>query len=169
MSRYLRPRVPGASVFFTLCLAERGSDLLVREVDALRWAVGATLRERPVQVDAWVVLPDHMHFVWTLPEGDSAYAVRIGAMKARFTRAMRRVGLNPIRRSASKVRSGDGGIWQRRFWEHHLRGPADHAAHLRYCWTNPVKHGLTGRAVDWPYSSLHRDMRSGLVDRDVAG
>lgn len=92
MARYIRPRRPAASVFFTLCLADRRSDLLTRQIGALRSAVVATLLARPVMVEAWVVLPDHMHFVWTLPEGDSGYSERIGAMKARFSMAMRRAG-----------------------------------------------------------------------------
>jgi len=87
MSSYLRPRIPGASVFFTVALADRGSDLLVREVEVLREAVRATLVERSFRIDAWVVLPDHMHCVWTLPEGDDGYGVRMGAIKGRFTRA----------------------------------------------------------------------------------
>ncbi len=180
MSRYLRPTRPGATVFFTVALAARGSDLLVREVGALRQAVRVTLAERPVRVDAWVVLPDHMHCVWTLPEGDADYAVRMGAIKARFTRAIKcRVGFHPtdpaadtvgtyggpgmvgwnptLRRSASKIAKGDGGIWQRRFWEHHIRDDEDFRNHVRYCWINPVKHGFAERPEDWPYSSFHRD------------
>jgi len=199
MSMYIRPRLPGASVFVTVCLADRRSHLLVREVAALRSAVVATLIERPVGVAAWVVLPDHMHFVWTLPEGDSGYAVRIGAIKARFTRAvregeMRRTGCRPdcrpgfspappVATELPVVRSGryaglkpglrigkrEAGVWQRRFWEHHIRGPADFERHVRYCWGNPVRHGLVARAADWPWSSLHRDLRAGRVEADWAG
>jgi len=186
MSCYIRPRRPGASVFFTVTLAARGSDALVREVETLRQAVRVTKQERPFHIDAWVVLPDHMHCVWTLPEGDSDYATRMGAIKARFTRAVKRrvgfhptnavdviegggdvaemvgwnpqvVGWNPTLRSPSKIRKGDGGIWQRRYWEHHIRNEADFAAHVRYCWINPVKHGFVERPQDWPYSSYHRD------------
>ena len=164
MSVYLRPRVPGAAVFFTVCLAERGSDLLVREVAALRAAVAATRAERPFRVEAWVVLPDHLHAVWTLPQGDADYSVRWGAIKSRFTRSVQAsgtVGWNPtLRRSASKARKGDAGIWQRRFWEHHVRCAASLEACIRYCHTNPVKHGLAETPEAWPYSSVHRDMRA---------
>ncbi len=76
MSRYIRPHIPGATVFFTVTLAQRGSDMLVREIAALRDAVRATMAARPFHVDAWVVLPDHMHAVWTLPEGDADYSIR---------------------------------------------------------------------------------------------
>ena len=95
MPRYLRPRRPGASIFFTVTLADRGSDLLVRHVDVLREAVRQTRAERPFCIDAWVVLPDHMHCVWTMPEGDAAYSVRIAAIKARFSMALRRAGFTP--------------------------------------------------------------------------
>lgn len=79
------------------------------------------------------------------------------------------MGLNPILRSASKVAKGDAGIWQRRFWEHVIRDEADLERHVRYCWANPVKHGLVARPADWPYSSIHRDMRRGRVDPEWAG
>ena len=152
MSRYLRPTIPGATVFYTVALADRGSDLLVREVEALRKAVRATRAERPFAIDAWVVLPDHMHCVWTLPEGDADFSVRWSIIKARFSRAMPWVE----RRRSHKARR-EHGIWQRRFWEHHIRDEADYRAHVRYCWINPVKHGLVERPEDWPYSSYHRD------------
>jgi REP element-mobilizing transposase RayT len=99
MSAYIRPKLPGACVFFTVNLVDRGADTLVRHVDVLRQAVAVTKAERPFHIDAWVVLPDHMHCVWTLPEGDAAYSVRMAAIKARFTRALtgadRRVGFHP--------------------------------------------------------------------------
>jgi putative transposase len=193
MSRYLRPRVPGASVFFTVALADRGAGTLVAHVDTLREAVRATIAERPFRVDAWVVLPDHFHAVWTLPEGDADYSGRMGAIKARFTRALtgsaRRVGFHPTLahqverprvesaeggvephptvngrwRSRSKVMKQDGRVWQRRFWERHIRCEEEFAAAVRYCWINPVKHGLVERVEDWPYSSWHRDGRPGLA------
>lgn len=178
MSVYRRPAVTGAQVFFTVTLATRGGDLLVREVNLLREAVRATKTERPFGIEAWVVLPDHVHAVWQMPSGDRDYGVRWGAIKSRFTRALREkgrrlglyptddvqggsgmVGWNPTLRSASKVRKGDAGVWQRRFWEHHIRDDADYWAHVRYCWNNPVKHGLVTRPEDWPWSSVHRDRR----------
>lgn len=165
MPQYLRPRLPGVPIFFTVALAQRGSRLLIDQVGALREAVRATRAERPFGIEAWVVLPDHLHCIWQLPDGDCDYGVRWGAIKARFSRAVRRtVGWNPTLRSASKVAKGDAGVWQRRFYEHHIRDEADFAAHMRYCWVNPVKHGLVARPEDWPYSSFHRDMAAGRVD-----
>jgi putative transposase len=187
MSAYIRPRVPGASVCFTVALADRGAWTLVDHVEVLREAVRVTKAERRFRIDAWVVLPDHMHCVWTLPEGDADYSGRMAAIKARFTRAVashRRVGFHPTMardlgaearvvgvdggvephhtidgrpRSKSKMAKGDGRVWQRRFWEHHIRGDEAFAACIRYCWINPVKHGLVEHPKDWPYSSWHRD------------
>lgn len=151
MSNYIRPRQPGATVFFTVALAGRGSDLLTREVEVLREAVRTTRAERPFGIDAWVVLPDHLHCVWTLPEGDRDFSTRWSVIKARFARAMPSV---PRRESHAKRR--EHGIWQRRFWEHHIRDETDYRNHVRYCWINPVKHGLVNRPEDWPFTSYRK-------------
>jgi putative transposase len=153
MSRYLRPRIPAATIFFTLALERRGQTLLVDEVERLRIAVRQTMAERPFRIDAWVVLPDHLHAIWTLPEDDSDYAVRWRLIKARFS-----MGLPPGYRRASHALRQERAIWQRRFWEHHIRDDADLDEHLRYCWHNPVRHGLCSSPHDWPYSSVHRDV-----------
>ena len=165
MSRYVRPKVSGATVFFTVALADRRSDLLVREIGALRQAVRDVRVKRPFDIDAWVVLPDHMHCVWTLPEGDADFSVRWKEIKTGFTKAVGQVGL----RSRSKVAKGEAGIWQRRFWDHHIRDECDFTTHLRYCWWNPVKHGFVTRPVEWPYSSVHREIGLGQVEPEWAG
>jgi putative transposase len=158
MPHYIRPQIPGATVFFTVALAHPGSDLLLREIEALRQAVRLTRHDRPFQINAWVVLPDHMHCIWTLPPGDADFSTRMGAIKARFSRMVSgRVGFNPTLRTASMVKKGESGIWQRRFWDHHIRNPDDLATHLQACWNDPVRHGLVTRAEDWPFSSFHRD------------
>lgn len=158
MSSYIRPRQPGASIFFTLAIANRGARTLVDQVEALRQAVRVTKAERPFRIDAWVVLPDHMHCVWTLPEGDADFSTRWSVIKARFSRAMPRVQ----RRKSHETRR-EHGIWQRRYWEHHIRDDAAFAACVRYCWINPVKHGLAEHPKDWPYSSWHRDGSDDLI------
>ena len=151
MSNYIRPHIPGATVFFTLALAQRGSDLLVTKVEALRHAVRVTKAERPFRIEAWVVLPDHMHFVWTLPENDADFSTRIGAIKARFS-----MGLEARNQRTSHILRREKGIWQRRFYEHHIRNAAEYQAYVRYCWINPVKHGLVQRPEDWPFTSYNR-------------
>ena len=165
MPRYIRPDATGATVFFTVCLAARGSDLLVREVDRLRAAVRATRAERPFDAVAWVVLPDHMHCIWSLPAGDRDYPTRWGAIKARFSMDMGRAGFTPPAPVGCRNggvnpalrRKGEVGLWQPRYWEHHIRDAADLAAHVRHCWMNPVMHGLVAVPEAWPYSSFRKD------------
>ncbi|SHH73829.1 REP-associated tyrosine transposase [Marivita hallyeonensis] len=149
MPDYRRPSLTGTPIFFTVNLAKRNSDLLVREIDLLRQAVRVTKRERPFHIDAWVVLPDHLHCIWRLPRGDQDYSTRWRLIKSRFSR-----GLPPGQLRPSHMARHERGIWQRRFWEHHIRDEADYQAHLRYCWFNPVKHGLVTRPEDWPFSSV---------------
>jgi putative transposase len=165
MSNYRRAAVPGAISFFTVVLADRRSRALVEHANALRAAYVATAREHPVRVDAMVVLPDHLHAVWRLPEGDADFPVRWRKLKARFTRAVG--GSYP--RSDSKIAKGEKGLWQRRYWEHIIRDADDWRRHVEYCWINPVRHGLVGAVRDWPLSSFHRDVRRGLVPEDWAG
>jgi putative transposase len=152
MSNYIRPKHPGATVYLTICLAEPGSDLLLREVEALRQAVRLTQSARPFRIDAWVVLPDHMHCVWTLPPGDAELGARVGQIKATFSK-----GLPPGILRPSHIRRREKGIWQRRFWEHHPRSPEEVRFCIRSCWMDPVRHGLVREVSDWPFSSWHRD------------
>lgn len=158
MSQYLRPRLSDHSIFFTVALAKRGSTLLTDQVERLRVAVRQTMVERPFRIDAWVVLPDHLHAIWTLPEADADYATRWRLIKSRFSTSL---PPGPVR--SSHLRRHERGIWQRRFREQHLRSSSDVAAHLEYCWLNPVKHGLVSEAGAWPYSSIHRDRQLGIA------
>jgi putative transposase len=164
MPNYLRPRVAGATVFFTVALADRASRLLVEQIPRLRLAVAQTRQERPFAIDAWVVLPDHLHAVWTLPAADADYSGRWAAIKARFS-----MGLPAGQKRQSHVPRREKAIWQRRFWEHHIRDAEDLAAHMRYCWWNPVRHGLVDRPMDWAFSSIHRDARAGRVEAEWLG
>ncbi|MGV6848317.1 MAG: REP-associated tyrosine transposase [Marinibacterium sp.] len=167
MPNYRRIRLPGASYFFTIALADRSSSLLTDRIDDLRGAYGATMRTMPVRCDAMVVLPDHLHAVWTLPPGDSAYSERWRKIKHRFTRMVGKTA-HPTDVSPSKRRKRECGIWQRRFWEHTIRDENDYRLHVAYCWGNPVKHGLVASASEWPFSSIHRDIREGRVDPEWA-
>jgi len=177
MANYRRRRIHGACYFFTVNLADRGSDLLVRHVEALRCAFAETRSQRPFRIEAAVILPDHLHTVWTLPDGDADFSTRWGAIKARFSMAMRRAGFTPpppVGRANGGVnpalrRKGEVGLWQPRFWEHCIRDARDFDLHVRYCWGNPVKHGLVETPVDWPYSSIHRDIRLGRADPEWVG
>lgn len=165
MPNYRRYRVPGRTYFFTVNLLERKRDLLVRHIDDLREAVRATKRERPFHIDASVVLPDHMHAVWTLPPGDDDFSNRWKSIKIRFVQKLPRTE----RRAKVRVDKGERGVWQRRFWEHVIRDDNDYARHIDYAHWNPMKHGLVNKVADWPYSSFHRYASDGLYPVDWAG
>jgi len=165
MPDYRRNRVPGGTYFFTVNLLERSNTLLVSHVDALREAVRKVRAARPFHIDAWVVLPEHMHAVWTLPPGDTDYSARWRAIKIAFAKAIP----NTEFRSAVRVTRGERGIWQRRFWEHTIRDDWDFAAHVDYVHINPMKHGLVASVMDWPYSSFHRYVARGIYAPDWAG
>ena len=165
MPDYRRLRIPGGTYFFTVNLLERWpNDLLVRHIDVLRDAVRQTRRRYPFHVDAWVVLPDHLHTVWTLPEGDADFANRWRTIKQRFSRALDVTE----RRSRVRLRRGERGIWQRRFWEHAIRDERDFAAHVDYVHVNPVKHGYVARVQDWPFSTFRRFVGAGVYPLDWA-
>jgi putative transposase len=125
MPDYRRNRVPGGTYFFTVNLANRRSGLLVREVETLRAAIRAVRLAAPFHIDAWVILPDHMHCIWTLPEEDTDYSGRWRAIKKRFSKALPNVEL---RRPEVLAREGRG-IWQKRFWENTIRDDLDYRAH----------------------------------------
>jgi len=128
----------GRDVFFTVNLLERfPNDLLITHIDILRNMVRDVRKKRPFVIDAWVVLPDHLHCVWTLPPGDDDFTNRWRLIKQGFSKAL------PIteRRSAVRKARGERGIWQRRFWEHVIRNDTDYAAYVDYCHINPFKHG----------------------------
>ena len=154
MPNYRRVFVSGGCWFFTVNLLDRSSCLLVERIDALREAVLETRRRHPFKIDAMVVLPDHIHAVWTLPEGDSNFPVRWRLIKIGFSKSLPK----GERLTQTQRARGERGIWQRRYWEHLIRDEQDFAHHIDYCWLNPVKHGLVTHVEDWPYSSFHRDM-----------
>ena len=165
MPNYRRAYAWGGCFFFTVNLLERRQRLLVDQITVLREAVAATRRSHPFAIDAFVVLPDHLHTIWTLPPDDRDFSTRWRLIKSRFAKAL------PKRERLSDVRiaRGERGIWQRRFWEHLIRNESDYARHVDYCYINPVKHGLVKRVRDWPYSSFHRDVEAGLFPLDWAG
>jgi putative transposase len=162
MPDYRRNRVEGGTFFFTLALADRRSDLLVREVAALRASVSRTRALYPFRIDAWVVLPEHLHAVWTLPEGDADFPTRWTLIKRGFSARIAK----GESRSSSRIAKAERGIWQRRFWEHTVRNEADFARHVDYVHFNPVKHGLVGSVCDWPFSSFRRAVSCGYYPID---
>jgi putative transposase len=165
MPDYRRNRVPGATYFFTVNLFDRRSNLLVEHIDLLRKAVRGVRHKSPFAINAWVVLPDHMHCLWTLPEGDADFPARWREIKKSFSKS-----LPPIEaRSTVMIHRGERGIWQRRYWEHTIRDDRDYAAHMDYIHFNPVKHGLTVSPSDWSFSSFRRCVREGLYPEQWLG
>jgi putative transposase len=140
---------------------------------ALRWALRqaiATVRvSRPFTIDAWVLMPNHMHCIWTLPEDDVDYSRRWGEIKRYVSTACRDTLHDPSlsRRSAKKHREST--IWQRRFREHQIRDDDDFERHVDYVHFNPVKHGLVQSAAEWPHSTFHRYVRGGVYPADWGG
>ena len=166
MPNYRCNRVEGGSYFFTVNLQDRRSDLLVAEIATLRGAVRAAKARHPFHTDAWVVLPDHMHCVWTVPKGDHDFPVRWQMIKALFSRAIPRSVPQPDDRPRSQVRKREAGIWQRRYWEHTIRDDQDYAAHMDYVHFNPVRHGLAPRPADWTFSSFAKCVALGMYPID---
>lgn len=160
--KYRRAQTPGGTYFFTVNLAERSRSLLVDHVDDLRASVRYVMQRHPFEIIAWVVLPDHLHAIWAMPEGDGDFATRWMLIKAGFSR---RVPAGE-RISTSRGQKGERGIWQRRYWEHLIRDESDLQRHMDYVHINPVKHGYAARAADWRYSSIHRYIRAGWITQD---
>ena len=158
MPDYRRVRIPGATYSFTVNLLDRRSDLLVTHVTEIRAAVRRVQKKWPFHADAWIVLPEHMHCLWTLPENDSDFPRRWQEIKIAFAKSL--PVLEP--RSPLMVRRRERGIWQRRYWEHTIRDDRDYAAHMDYIHFNPVKHGLTKSAGEWPFSTFRRCVAAGL-------
>jgi putative transposase len=165
MPDYRRNRVLGGTYFFTANLLDRNSDIFITQIDALRDAVRRTRVKLPFHIDAWVVLPEHMHCLWTLPEGDADFSARWRSIKVLFSKALPKTE----DRSAVMMRRGERGIWQQRFWEHTIRDDRDYAAHMDYTHFNPVKHGLVEHVKDWPYSSFRRCVANGLYPSQWLG
>ena len=157
MVRYRRNFVPGGTYFFTVTLADRRSTALVDQIESLRGAFSAARQERPFTIEAIVILPDHLHAIFTLPSGDTDFSGRWRRIKGHFSSALITAGV-AMRRSLN----GDLALWQRRFWEHTIRDEGDFARHVDYIHFNPVKHGLVSRVSDWPHSSFHRYVHEGV-------
>lgn len=164
MVLYRRNPAPGGTFFFTVTLNDRRACLLIEHADALRRAFRIALHERPFAIVAIVVLPDHVHAIFSLPPGDYDFSGRWRRIKGLFTRALVARGV-PL----TKNQKGEYPLWQRRFWEHTIRDEADLERHVDYIHFNPVRHGLVASAKDWPYSSFMHYTRHGILPMDWGG
>ena len=153
MTNYRRFRVPGGTYYFAIRLQDRGSTLLLEEIDLLRMAMRVTKERKPFVLRDVVILPAQILMIVTLPQGDADYSNRWGMMKAIFSRHVPA----PEDLSRTQLRRGEKGIWQRRFWEHVIRDAGDYERHRAHVLTAPVREGLVARPGDWRHSSIHRD------------
>ena len=169
MPQYRRLRVPGGTYFFTLVTFHR-RPILTSELGraCLRDAIDSVRKTRPFDIDAFVLLPDHLHVMWTLPIDDVDFSTRWRRIKELFTRAWRESGGSILGVSESQTGKGNRGIWQQRFWEHTIRDDDDYAAHADYIHYNPAKHALVRCPHEWRYSSFHRFVAEGTYSRDWA-
>jgi len=163
MVRYRRNFIAGGTFFFTATLVDRTSRALTDHIDALRAAMRTTRDSHPFTIDAVVILPDHVHIVMTLPDGDPDYSNRWSLIKRRFTAGVMKSGT-----VVARHRNGEPSLWQRRFWEHTIRDDRDFERHVDYIHFNPVRHGLVNRVRDWPHSSFHEYVRRGCYLRTGA-
>ena len=145
----------GPTFFFTVVTHRRQPLLCEPSVRQILRTVTLELRaQRPFEIDAWVLLPDHMHCIWTLPEGDLDYSARWGWLKKEVTK---RIRMRPA--IAGSARPSP---WQKRFWEHRIRDTADYANHCDYIHFNPVRHRLVRQVSEWPWSTFHRFVSRGI-------
>ncbi len=167
MPHYQRCRIPGGCYFFTVVTHDRQPLLKQHDVRlALRQAIQRVRSQQPFRIDGWVLLPDHLHCIWTLPPGDADYSGRWRHIKSLVTQACGARYFRPEELSLRRAHKGQGTLWQQRFWEHGIRDESDLQRHLDYLHWNPVKHGLVSRVADWPWSSFHRQVRLGFYPPD---
>jgi putative transposase len=170
MSRYRRAQTPGATYFFTVATQARRDLLTSAPIrQALRDAIVEVRSAAPFVICSWVLMPDHLHCLWELPQGDADYGMRWSIIKRRVTQACAGELDISAERSLSQTRRREGALWQRRFWEHQIRDEDDFARHMDYIHFNPVKHGYVQRVGDWPYSTFHRYVKASVYTADWGG
>ncbi len=160
--KYRRADIKGGTYFFTINLADRQNTLLVDEFDKLRASINKVKQRHPFILDALVVLPDHLHLMITLPEGDDDFATRLMLIKSGFSRQIPKTEKIESSRESKRER----GIWQRRYWEHLIRDETDFERHVDYIHYNPVKHGYVERAVDCEFTTIHSFIEKDLLTAD---
>ena len=161
--RYRRVVEAGATYFFALVTHQRALLFAGSEnVERWRTAIAKLQKKRPFRIDAEVILPDHLHLLWTMPAGDGDYATRIRLAKTAVTKSLELGKEQAL--SKSRARKGEREIWQRRYWEHLIRDERDFQLRLDYIHYNPVKHGLVEGPADWPHSTFQTWVANGVYD-----
>jgi putative transposase len=170
MRRYIRNYAPGGIYFFTVVTYDR-RPILTEGVNRslLHAAVSEVRHQHPFTVIAIILLPDHLHTVWSLPPGDCDFSIRLKKVKELFTKRYLVAGGQEGQRTPSQKHRGQRGVWQPRFWEHTVRDEADLAHCVDYVHWNPVKHGLVAQVRDYPWSTFHRFVKEGFYSEDWGG
>ncbi len=170
MPEYRRSYLPGGTFFFTVVTYKRKHILTNSNSRILLHDAFQNVKNRfPFTIDAICLLPDHLHCIWTLPEGDTNYAIRLKEIKRIFSRQYgRQVGYLE-KGNQSRENRQESTLWQRRYWEHTIRDENDYMRHIEYIHYNPVKHGLVNRVSDWEWSSFHRYVAMGMYDAAWGG
>jgi len=167
MPEYRRIKQEGGTYFFTLVTFQRQKLFLVPDVMRLLLDTVEHVREmHPFEIIAYCVLPDHVHFLWQMPEDDTNYSMRIGVIKRRFSIQFISKYGDRLQKSDSQTRRREVTIWQRRFWEHLIRDEKDLNQHIDYIHYNPVKHGLVSKVRDWEISSFHNYVKEDIYSLD---
>jgi len=170
LPEYRRSKKAGGTYFFTVVTHGRRPILTYPEVrQALREGISKVRQSMPFSIEAWVLLPDHLHTIWTLPERDAGYASRWAVIKSCVTKRCGNLFGHGENVNISRTNRQEGGIWQRRFWEHVIRDEPDFHRHLDYLHWNPVKHGYVKIPMDWPYSTIHRFVVQGFYPPNWGG
>ena len=170
MPEYRRSYLPGGTFFFTVVTYKRHQILTNQISRTLLHDAFQNVKNRyPFRVDTICLLPDHLHCIWTLPEGDSNYAMRLKEIKRIFSRQYGKQFGSSEKRNQSREKRQESTLWQRRYWEHTIRDEKDYLVHLEYIHYNPVKHGLVNRVADWEWSSFHRYVARGFYDASWGG
>lgn len=167
MPDYIRPIVPGGTIFFTVITYNRRP--IFRSTSArkiLRTAMLDVAKRFPYETDAICLLPNHIHCIWTLPENDSDYSIRWKEIKRIFSKTYNAEVQKSTPTNKSRVKREELAIWQRRFWEHIIRNELDYNNHINYIHYNPVKHGLVKQVSEWPWSSFHRYVKDGFYESE---
>jgi putative transposase len=166
MRQSFRADIPGATYFFTLTLQDRSTRWLVDHVSLLRACLAQVRARHPFEIEAMVVLPEHLHAIWRLPVDDNDFSTRWMLVKQAFTRGLQEQGLLDAESGGTRGTKGERSVWQRKFWEHQIQDEEEFQRHVDYIHFNPVKHGWVMRPGDWPYSSLHRAVKRGELPAD---
>ncbi|MEW6658549.1 MAG: transposase [Thermodesulfobacteriota bacterium] len=170
MPEYRRTKLKGGTYFFTVVTFGRQPILTHDQVRAaMREGIQEVRQSLPFTIEAWVLLPDHLHTIWTLPENDDNYGSRWAVIKRIVSKRCGSLEGMRVPVSSSRGNRGEGPFWQRRFWEHCIRDELDLQRHLDYIHWNPVKHGYVNRVIEWPYSTFHRFVGKGIYPSDWGG